>query len=161
VNEQLTPVHVGPAGGPSLWFLGTLVTIKVDAHQTDGRFSLSEILLPKHAAPPFHTHPQDETFIIVDGEVSVWLDGVPKRCTAGSVACFPGGVPHSFLVESETARMLVISTPAGIERLYKMLGEPTTDLRLPDDDDYPDEERMEAAFAACEVRYVGPPPEPA
>jgi quercetin dioxygenase-like cupin family protein len=160
VAEQPKGVSVGTGEGRSYWFLGTLVTIKIDGSQTGGRFSLSEVLFPKDAAPPVHSHPQDETFIIVDGSVTVWLDGEKHRCSAGSIVCAPGGVPHTFLVESETARVQTISTPAGIERFFTMLGEPTTEMRLPDDDVFPDKEAIDAAYAACDVRVLGPAPAP-
>src|SRR3974390_1239410 len=95
-----------------LWFLGTLARVLLDGEQTGERFAVIEILLPKGASPPMHSHPQDETFYILDGEVSVWLADEPRRCRAGAIAFAPGGSPHSFRVESDTAKMLVISTPA-------------------------------------------------
>jgi hypothetical protein len=40
-------------------------------------------------------------------------DDEPRLCRQGAVAFAPAGCPHSFRVESDTARMLFISTPAG------------------------------------------------
>ena len=54
-------------GGETLWFLGTLARIKLDGQQTAGRFALWEGVLPRGAAPPFHTHPQAETFYVLEG----------------------------------------------------------------------------------------------
>lgn len=151
-------IALEPNGGEARWFLGTLATIKIDGDQTGGRFAIFESLLPKEAAPPLHSHPQDETFYVLDGVLTVWLNGVPRRCTAGSFATFPGGVPHTFFVESETARVLVISTPAGIESFVRALSEPAAERRLPDDDRYPETETIKAVFAACEVAILGPAP---
>jgi quercetin dioxygenase-like cupin family protein len=127
-------------GEETLWFLGTLARIKLDAEQTNGRFALWEAVLPRDAAPPLHSHPQDETFYVLEGEVTVWIvepglaedPGSPpawvesrgRLCRPGATTYSPGGVPHTFRVESDTARMLVLSTPAGIEDMVRGLAEP-------------------------------------
>jgi mannose-6-phosphate isomerase-like protein (cupin superfamily) len=124
----------------TLWFLGTLARIKLDAEQTNGRFALWEAVLPRDAAPPLHSHPQDETFYVLEGDVTVWIvepglaedPGSPpawvesrgRLCRAGATTYSPGGMPHTFRVESDTARMLVLSTPAGIEDMVRGLAEP-------------------------------------
>src|ERR1700746_221000 len=116
--------HVADGADEPLWFLGTLARIKLDGEQTGGRFALFEGELPHGAAPPLHSHPQDETFYVLDGEVTVWVDDEPRLCRAGAVAFAPAGTPHTFRVESDTARMLFLSTPAGIEDYVRALGEP-------------------------------------
>jgi quercetin dioxygenase-like cupin family protein len=110
---------VAAAAGEALWFLGTLAIIRIDADDTDGRFSLTENILPKDSAPPVHSHPQSETFYVLDGEMTIWIDGKPSKCAAGSTAHAPAGVPHTFLVTSETMRVLTLSVPAGIERFFQ------------------------------------------
>ncbi|HKW45060.1 MAG TPA: quercetin 2,3-dioxygenase [Candidatus Eremiobacteraceae bacterium] len=145
-------------GGDSRWFLGTLATVKIRGEQTDGRLSIFESLLPHEAAPPLHSHPQDETFYVIEGELRVWIDGTPRRCSAGSIVCFPGGTPHTFFVESVTARVLVLSTPAGIEQFVLALSEPARELRIPDDDTYPPIEKIKRVFATFGVTILGPPP---
>ena len=60
-------------GGENLWFLGTLARMKLEGRQTGGRFGLWEGVFPHGAAPPLHSHPQDETFYILDGELTAWL----------------------------------------------------------------------------------------
>ena len=151
-------ILVPPDGGEARRFLGTLATIKIDGGQTGGRYALFESLLPYEAAPPLHSHPQDETFYVIEGDLSVWIDGALQRCAAGSIAFFPGGTPHTFFVESESARVLVLSTPAGIEQFVRALSAPTQERRLPDDADYPDTETIRAVFAKHDVAILGPPP---
>jgi quercetin dioxygenase-like cupin family protein len=151
-------IVVPPDGGEARHFLGTLATIKIDGEQTGGRYAIFESLLPHEAAPPLHTHPQDETFYVIEGTLSVWVDGALQRCLAGSIAFFPGGTPHTFFVESASARVLVLSTPAGIERFVRALSAPTQERGLPDDANYPDTETILAVFAKHDVAIVGPPP---
>lgn len=107
-----------------LWFLGTLARILLDGGQTGGVFAAFEVTLPYGASPPLHSHPQDESFYVLDGEVTVWVEDEPRHCRTGAMAFAPGGTPHSFRVESDTARMLVLSTPAGIEDYVRALAEP-------------------------------------
>jgi len=138
-----TPVaepQVVSGRGEVLWFLGTLALMKLEGRQTAGRFALWEGVLPHGAAPPLHSHPQDETFYILEGELTAWLvepeladdrseppawvKTRARRCGVGDVVFAPQGTPHTFRVESDTARMLVLSAPAGIERMVRGLAEP-------------------------------------
>ena len=146
-----------------LWFLGTLVRPKLRGEQTGGRFALWEGVLPRGAAPPWHTHPQDETFYVLEGAVVVWAgdqqDGI--RCGPGAAAFVPGGTAHSFRVESDTARMLFLSTPAGIDDFVGSLAEPAAWpwLQPPPDGPRVSPERLEAAEREHGVVRLGPPPE--
>jgi quercetin dioxygenase-like cupin family protein len=171
--------QVPPAVTEALWFLGTLVRIKLDAAQTAGRFGLIELVAPRGAAPPLHSHPQDETFYILEGELTVWvvdrelteedqtdqpawLQQYPRRCGPGSVVFAPGGTPHTFRVESDTARALVLSTPGGIEQYVRALGEPAAWPWLPPPCERPRvaPERLQAVGRELGVVNHGPPPAP-
>jgi quercetin dioxygenase-like cupin family protein len=109
-----------------LWFLGTLVRPKLGGEQTGGRFALWEGTLPRGAAPPLHTHPQDETFYVLEGSVAVRAgeSSGERMCGTGAAVFVPAGLPHTFRVDSDTARMLFLSTPAGIEEFVHALAEP-------------------------------------
>jgi quercetin dioxygenase-like cupin family protein len=177
MTPAATPTVVA-AGSEPLWFLGTLARIKLDSNQTAGRFGLFEVVLPHGAAPPLHSHPQDETFYVLDGEVTAWLveperaadEDLPpawaascaQRCQVGSVVFAPGGTPHTFRVESDTARMLVISTPAGIEDYIKGLSEPARWpwLQPPSDGPRVPAERMQAVEHTLGMIRHGPAPPP-
>ncbi len=161
------------SGGENLWFLGTLARMKLEAADTGGRFALWEATMPHGAAPPLHSHPQDETFYVLDGELTAWLvepgltgdeagwiETHGRRCAAGTVVFAPGGTPHTFRVESDTARMLVLSTPGGIEDMVRGLSEPA---RWPWLQPPPDGPRLPAETVARVQRETGmvvhgPPP---
>jgi len=160
------------SGGP-LWFLGTVVRPKLMGEETGGRLALWEGVLPRGASPPLHTHPQDETFYVLDGRVSVWVvnggtvaDGWVERdvrtCEAGAAIFASGGTPHTFRVESDTARMLFLSTPAGIEDFVRALSEPAAWpwLQPPPDGPRVPPEQLEAAERAHGVVRLAPPPGP-
>ena len=58
---------VGCGRGRAAWFVGTLAIIRVPGEAVEGRFDLTEFLFPHHASPPLHTHPQDESFVVLEG----------------------------------------------------------------------------------------------
>jgi quercetin dioxygenase-like cupin family protein len=165
--------------GERLWFLGTFVRVKLDGRQTAGRLGAFEVLFPRGAAPPLHSHPQDETICVLDGELTVWIvepellgrddaDGPAwvgeraQRCGPGAVVYAPGGTPHTFRVESDTARVLVLSTPAGVEDFARALGEPARWpwLQEPADGPRVTAERIEAVERQFGMVRHGPPPPP-
>jgi quercetin dioxygenase-like cupin family protein len=160
-SKDAVPTIVNDADAEKLWFLGTLVQIKLDGRATAGRLGVFEALFPRGASPPLHSHPQDETFYVLDGEVTVWADGPPRLCRRGGLASVPGGTPHSFRVESDTARMLIMSTPAGIEEFVRALAGPAEWpwLQPPPDGPRMPIERIEAAEREHAVARHGPPPE--
>jgi len=156
-GSGLVPVSTGPEEGERIWFLGTLGTIKVPGEATGGRFALIEFLLPHLASPPLHTHPQDETFFLLEGLVLFVAGGRRFELEPGSTAVAPMGVPHSFRVDSETARVLVVSTPAGIERFTREGSVPAATATLPPPDTpRPSPEELQRIFAAHGMVVVGP-----
>jgi len=152
--------QVLPGPAEPLWFLGTLVRIELDGAQTGGRFALFEIVFPRGAAPPLHSHPQDETFSVVEGELTVWIDESARSCGPGGVVFAPAGTPHTFRVESDTARVVGLSVPAGIEDYFKALGEPAEWPWLPAPADSPrvTSDRLAAVERELGVVRHGPPP---
>lgn len=162
----------------ALWFLGTLARVKLDGRQTGGRFALFEGVMPHGAAPSLHSHPQDETFYVLEGELTAWLvepeladDGSTtadwvttraRRCGVGDVVFAPGGTPHTFRVESDTARLLVLSTPAGIEEMVRGLAEPAQWpwLQPPPDGPRVAPERVASVERETGMVRHGPPPPP-
>jgi quercetin dioxygenase-like cupin family protein len=71
---------------------------------------------PAGAEPPLHRHREDETFYVLDGEVTFTAAGDDHRASAGSIVYVPGGTAHTFQVHSGAARLLIFGTPAGHER---------------------------------------------
>jgi quercetin dioxygenase-like cupin family protein len=141
-----------------LWFLGTLAIIRVPGEAVDGRFALIEFLFPRHASPPVHTHPQDESYIVLDGQLTVHAGPDRFELYADDVGVVPAGVAHTFRVDSDTARVLVLSTPAGIEQLVREGSAPATSPTLPlPDTPRPTSERLEQLFRTHRQVNLGAP----
>lgn len=143
--------------GERRWFLGTLAIVRVPGETVDGRFAVIEFLFPRHASPPLHTHPQDESYIVLDGQLTVQAGTNRFNLDAGSVAVVPMGVAHTFRVESDTARVLVLSTPAGLDRFVRDGSVPATSSTLPPaDTPRPTLERLEQLFRTHGQLNLGP-----
>jgi quercetin dioxygenase-like cupin family protein len=147
-----------PGEGERLWFLGTLATIRVPGEAVGGRYALIELLFPQHASPPLHTHAQDESYVVLEGRLTVVADGQRFELGPGGAAAVPMGVAHTFRVESETARVLVLSTPAGLEGFIRDGGVPASAPTLPPPEaPRPSPEEIARIFAAHGQVNLGPP----
>src|SRR5216684_3339178 len=58
-----------------------------------------------------HSHPQEEVYEVIEGELEVTIDGVAQIARAGLVAIVPSNVRHS--VEALTdGRVIIVDHPA-------------------------------------------------
>jgi quercetin dioxygenase-like cupin family protein len=144
--------------GESLWFLGTLATIRVPGEAVGNRYSLIEFLFPHASSPPLHTHPQDESYVILEGVLTIQAGSDRFVLGPGGSAAVPIGVPHTFCVESDTAHVLVVSTPAGLERLVRDASVPAAGRVLPPEGTpRPSSEELELLFRLHGQVNLGPP----
>jgi quercetin dioxygenase-like cupin family protein len=144
--------------GERRWFVGTLATIRVPGEAVDGRFAVIEFLFPRDASPPRHTHPQDESYVVLDGLLTVESGEHRLTLKAGGVAVVPMGVAHTFRVDSETARVLVLSTPSGLERLILDGSVPASSATLPPPEaPRPTAEELNRIFEVHGQVNCGPP----
>jgi Cupin domain len=108
--------------------------------------------------PPLHVHHRDiETFYVMDGELSLFVAGEQLRLGPGRAALAPRGVPHSYRVESEEARWLVITTPAGFESFVREVAEPAPGEQLPPAGRPHDPAVLAQAAAKVGIEILGPP----
>jgi quercetin dioxygenase-like cupin family protein len=151
-----------PAGGAlaDVWWKTGRVKIKLTGAQTGGAFSQVETVDPRGTATPLHVHHnEDEAFYVLEGAVSVFVDGERIELSQGAFALVPRGVPHSYLVTSDVARMLVTFSPAGFDEAFVDLGvDAAHGAEAPADEVMPPLEAIVAAFAPYGCEILGPPP---
>jgi quercetin dioxygenase-like cupin family protein len=146
-------------GQPARWWLGGHVAVKTRAADTDGRFSQLEFTDPCGMAPPVHTHHwEDETFYVLEGEVTVFIGDARIDAAAGGFVFMPRDVPHSYLVRSERARALVTFAPAGIEQFFIEMGLPVSDPDHPPAPVVPDHDVFARELGRHGVEIIGAPP---
>ncbi len=145
--------------GEQMWFAGGGVfTWKATAAETGGAFILMEDRMVRGKSTPLHTHPgEDEAIYVLEGELLVHSDGEEQRVGQGGFFFAPRGVPHAFMVTSETAHVLGWQTPGTGEAFYRGAGEPmdaAEAARRPADWD-----RLRAVAASSpNIEILGPPP---
>jgi quercetin dioxygenase-like cupin family protein len=141
-------------------FFGALTILKATRETTDGKLFLIEHVAPRGTGSPLHVHHrEDEWFYVLEGELTIWLDGRVVRAGAGDFVFGPRDVPHTFIVSSDEARFLLATTPADFEGFVRALAQPVETLGAAAGP--PDMEPIMAAAAEYGLEILGPPGIPA
>jgi quercetin dioxygenase-like cupin family protein len=112
---------------------------------------LAVVELSGNGRPPLHRHDFDETFLVLDGELTFQLGDEIVTRRAGELAFAPRGVPHTYAnLSGAPAHALMVITPAGFERYFARLSAERQGAEPPE----------WARRPVPEVTTVGPPLEP-
>lgn len=139
--------------GDARWWLGGLAEIRLRSDDTGGVLTIVEITEPPGAEAPLHVHHrEDETFWVLEGEVTFEVDGMTFAAGPGDCAFGPRDVPHRYTVGPDGCRMLFILTPGGFEGMVERTSKPAQSRTLPPPaETEPDFE----AIAAIAAEYGG------
>jgi quercetin dioxygenase-like cupin family protein len=109
------------ASHSELMFLGSRCRVLADGEGTGGRYGLIDMIeVPAGDMPPLHVHhTHDEGWLVLEGELSLFLPGREIALRPGEFALAPRGVPHAYQVGDAPGRYLVVSTPAGFEEFVR------------------------------------------
>ena len=70
------------------------------------RMELTEVRFNAGAGADTHAHPEEQTFLVIQGHLRVWLgDGPPYDVTAGECSHHPSNVPHRVLAVEDTVAL--------------------------------------------------------
>lgn len=149
----------GSNEGEALWFNGGLAVLRATGDDTDGRYTLMEVLAPNGFGSPLHIHRrEDEFFVVLSGEVRVQHGEAVTEAVAGSIVYGPRDVAHAFRVDSPEARLLLFFGPAGVEGFFREGGKPARSRSLPPKDEaFPDRQALMEIAGRYEQEFVGPP----
>jgi mannose-6-phosphate isomerase-like protein (cupin superfamily) len=100
---------------------GERIKIHTSSEQTGGAFSTVEAIAEPGNGVPMHIHHnEDEHFIVLAGTFHVAAGDERLDLSAGETITVPRGVPHAWCNASRApVRVLVVFSPAGIERLFR------------------------------------------
>jgi quercetin dioxygenase-like cupin family protein len=139
--------------GEARWWLGGLATMKATGKQTDGRYTLVEVLEPE-GEQPFHVHHrEDEGFWVLEGEVTFVVGEQTIKASPGTFVFGPKNVPHRYTVDSGPAKMLFILSPAGFEEFIYATSEPAEERTLPPQPEAPPSEAEMEQLGAVARQY--------
>lgn len=128
---------IGPGEGQKRYTArGSVMFFKALAEQDDGDLSLMERTLPPGGRrPPPHRHTNcSEAYFVLDGRVSVVVEGEELTVGPEGFVLVPRGTAHTFgNAGDDEARLLVIHAPAmdayfaGLHELWNRSEPPTPD----------------------------------
>jgi quercetin dioxygenase-like cupin family protein len=141
-----------------LWFLDDLAYVHVDGERTAEAFSLVELVGRRGDMPPVHVdHRNDETVYVVAGAMTLFVGDREIALREGQAAVAPRGAQHAYRVESERARWLVISSPAGFERFLRAASDPAPSDELPPSGRPGDPDAVVQLAAEYGIEVISPP----
>jgi quercetin dioxygenase-like cupin family protein len=139
------------------WMNDTILEVLVDSAVSDGQVLIMRSDTARGNAVPVHVHQrEDEIFLLLDGALTVWAGDQRRELSDGGVAFLPKGIPHTYLVTSQTAVILEVIAPGGLEQAFREAG---WDLRTPAPEGWactPDAVVTAMAKVGCTI--LGPPP---
>jgi mannose-6-phosphate isomerase-like protein (cupin superfamily) len=97
--------------------LGETINVLASAAETgSSEFFLESV--PLDGGPPPHSHPWDESFYLVSGELDYVVDGQPGTARAGAFVHLPAGTVHSYTSRTEPSVMIAVTSRAGASDLF-------------------------------------------
>jgi mannose-6-phosphate isomerase-like protein (cupin superfamily) len=131
------------------------ITIKADTRQTNGSMTVMEFRIAAGSGPATHTHlREDELWWVLEGVFRFRTGNDWLRASSGGMAFGPRGTPHAFQNVGPTpGRLLVVTTPSGLERFFEQFadqftGQPSVPVGF---------ERLAALGEANWLEFTGPP----
>jgi mannose-6-phosphate isomerase-like protein (cupin superfamily) len=113
---------IGRVGrGPRLPWLGDAqIEVVLPATASAGRQSVVAIFAGRGYSATEHVHSrEDETFYVVTGAITVWVDGRPGELGPGGLALLPKGLPHRYRVDADDTQILNICHPGGLDGFFR------------------------------------------
>ena len=133
MSMQRDALFVDPDLGRLVDVGGDRVRIIKRSRETGDDFSVAEVTVYPGGGTPPHIHTrEEEAFYILEGELTAYLEGVPRVLKAGAFALLPRWKMHHYRNESDRpARYLITLLPGGFEEAFLDAGIPVTDPNVP------------------------------
>jgi mannose-6-phosphate isomerase-like protein (cupin superfamily) len=151
MSMSIRPFAVQPNEGTELKTpTAGSVIVKADTRQTNGTMTVLEFLIPPNDGPAVHSHlREDELWYVIEGDFRFKAGDAMFKASTGGMAFGPRGLPHAFQnVGDELGRLLVITTPSGLERFFEQSDELSRPVDL---------EELAAVGWANWMEFSGPP----
>lgn len=110
--------HLQPGDGVELRAPDATLTVKVDAHHTDGAYEVFEVDAARDEPTPLHRTGWAKTYYVLQGRILVQVDGEGFDACPGSSIAIPPDALHTFTVLTPSAKFLVFSQTAAMGRFH-------------------------------------------
>jgi mannose-6-phosphate isomerase-like protein (cupin superfamily) len=162
-NETLAPLKAfrrTKSLETSTWYMSNLTTYLVEEEDSNGDFSLIEAVMgPGNEPPPLVHSREDELYYILEGEFDVYVGEEAFKVQIGECVFLPKLKPHAFVIRSSRIRLLLITTPGGLEKAFRSMASPAQSLDLPagmSTYSTTDSKQTAQRFAEYGVRFLEP-----
>jgi len=112
----------------------------------------------QHTVQPHYHSGEDETFYLLEGEMTFNAGGEEIHASPGDTVTIPRGLEHTFRNDTKELKFLLQFTPAGFERYFQDMSDPAEYLGLPPNPGPPDIARMIAAAIRYGCVFTGQNP---
>ena len=145
-----------------LWFLDTLVNIRVSVKDNSDKISVLEHRAYQNDSPPLHIHQnEDEIFYVLEGEFRFLIKDEEYHLRNGDILTAPKGVPHTYKIESaRRGKWLTIIHGNDFEDFVKAIGRSADKIELPNPSGAPSKEAVEELTRKAKefnIEITGPP----
>lgn len=123
------PYALAGGEGRSYEWHDIVFTIKAASAETGGALSIWEVTTRKGEEPEIHMHEEDEIFYVLAGSLTFHCGGQDFKVKQSGFVFLPRGIPHRYTIDSEEARLLGFSTPAGFGDHIERTGKPVKSRR--------------------------------
>lgn len=108
------PIIIPPGGGQEFALNGGSFVHKVNSRDTNGVFSVIEIVTPPGGGIDVHVHEhEDELVSLLEGVIEVTLGDQKMKAVPGVMALLPRGIPHGFINIGDTVSRLNVTILPG------------------------------------------------
>ncbi len=120
MSTLLKPIIVPPGTGKELHAFGNTLSVILSGAQTNGKFAVTSEVTPPGGGPRLHVHShEDELFLVVEGQISYFVEGRWTNVAVGGAVYLPRGTAHSYRNLGTTpSRHWIITTPSGFEMFF-------------------------------------------
>jgi quercetin dioxygenase-like cupin family protein len=120
------PTIRGPGEGKAIAVVGDVYRFLATGDETDGRYAMFEAVVAPGGGPPPHIHSrEEESFYVLEGEITFQVGDQQIVAKAGTFANMPVGSLHSFRNNTDKmVRMIICVAPAGLEKMFMEVGQP-------------------------------------
>lgn len=102
---------------PALNIVGEHVTVLASGEATEGY----EIFLqrgPEGSGPPPHSHPWDESFFVIKGQIDFGIGAESTTASPGTLVHLPAGTVHWFRFGAGGAEMVSMTSRLGASKMF-------------------------------------------
>jgi len=102
-----------PASPTTFSLMGIDVAVLADGGDTADAWEVIHQTVAPGAGSPLHTLATDKLFVVLEGDLTLIVDGIEHASEAGATATVPAGVPHRFENRADRPGRLLVVTSGG------------------------------------------------